>query len=170
MSDRENAIPLLFLCLGIDPWDYNRIRFAAITASEFEEGESPELLPHALSGMRQWGQERSHSYSRGRSKKWGRFGGFPSCGTVYEIEAELTEDGGSIWPGTMAHKGLWPVVEDRQQWGAADDARKREFEGSKESAKDDWREALEPIRDAYRSMRGPQRVQLIARVVTFINS
>jgi len=169
MSDKANAIPLLFLCLGLDPNDYKRLRFAQVTASEFESGESPDLMMlDGMLGERVWKQDRIHSYARGRGKKWN--GSYPQCGVVYEIEAVLTEETGSIWPGTKLHRGLWPDSYARQQWGAMDDARKREFDGIKESDKDDWREALEPVRDAYRSMRGPQRVQLIARVVAFITS
>jgi hypothetical protein len=167
-QDRADAIPLLFLCLGLDPNDYTRLRFAQVTASEFESGESPDLKLDGMMGERVWNHDRIHSYARGRGKKWN--GSYPTCGVVYEIEAVLTESSGSIWPGTKTHKGMWPDSEARHQWGAMDDARRRELESVKESTKDDWREGLEPIRDAYRSMRGPQRVQMIARVVAFITS
>lgn len=167
-TTKETGTPQLFLCLGVDPWDYKRIRFALVTAEEFEAGEN--LTPDTLSGLPEWSEDRIHSYTRGRSKKWGRFGGFPMCGTVYEIDADLREDGGTIWPGTMTHKGLWPDSADRQRWGAVNDARTREMEGIRDASKDDWREGLKPIREAYRNMRGPQRVQMIARVVAFITS
>lgn len=168
MSDKEraDAIPLLFLCLGLDPNDYKRLRFAQVTANEFEAGEI--LTTDTLSGHAEFPADRLHSYARGRGKKWN--GSYPQCGIVYEIEAVLTEETGSIWPGTKLHKGMWPDSDDRHRWCAMDDARRRELESVKESTKDDWREGLEPIRDAYRNMRGPQRVQMIARVVAFITS
>ena len=155
MTAKETGTPTLFLCLGLDPWDYKRIRFAHVTAEEFEAGE--DLTP-SLSGLPEWGDDRLHSYARGRAKKWGKFGGFPSCGVVYEIDANLREDGGTIWPGSMVHKGLWPDSADRQRGGSANDARTREMEGLRDTEPSQYIQLTQEVMDYYgRRKRADER-------------
>jgi hypothetical protein len=94
----------------------------------------------------------------------------PAAGMVYEVEY----DENSIFPGTAAFETTWPDKDQRMEWEAKDYAEKRRIDAVQYERKlqkeDLLLEALEPVRRAYKQLKGPQRVQLLAAVVKHLTA
>lgn len=75
------------------------------------------------------------------------------------------------WKETKPH-GYWQHQEERITWDAESRTARERYDSLKRTEKESGRnfikEAVEPLRDAYHNMAGPQKAQLIADVVRYI--
>lgn len=92
-------------------------------------------------------------------------------GAVIEVEARDT-NAESIFPGTASLLGRWQNEDDIVRWKSFDTAWADYFDAKKSLAKakneNALRDALDPVREAYKRLPNIQRAQLIARVVQYI--
>ena len=113
------------------------------------------------------GDERC--YGRARTGLLGR----ATSGCVYEVDTD-DPNGSTIYTGSAGFVEHWHDADKCTEWAAAD-AVERAEERTRQRIKkahsiDAFADALEPIREAYWNMRGPQRAQLLALVVKHITT
>ncbi len=158
MSNPEKGTPTLFVTLGLEARNHAtpeklQLALRKISEDELEAGEFTSPTAEAI-------QYYSLTRTTKVVEKYGP-------GIVLEIDA----DESTIWTGTAKYIRPWPDAVARRRWAAKTEAVKRAAAAVRGAAKvGPFREALDPIREAYQNARGTHRTQLLAAVVQYLTS